>query len=55
MTIKETLAKQRPLESESNKDDFSEDEIKVLEEHKAGKTKFKKFDNTKDAKKWLDS
>lgn len=53
MAVKKTMAKQKPLESD--KDDFSEDEIRVLEEHKAGKTKFKKFNDVKDAKNWLDS
>lgn len=39
----------------SGVDDFSEEEIGVLEKHKAGKLEFKKFKNVKDAVDWLDS
>lgn len=39
----------------SDVDDFSDEEIEIMEKYKAGKLKFKKFANADDAINWLQS
>lgn len=49
------MQKSRSGQQTSDEDDFSKEEIEIMEKYKAGKLKFKKFTNADDAINWLQS
>lgn len=49
------MQKSKSGQQTSDVDDFSNEEVEIMEKYKAGKLNFKKFTNADDAVNWLQS